>query len=1559
MARNKTDSDSDEEEGPQYESQTTQHKGPVHMQFFADEKIVRVERIISSSWSLTAKQEDVRLEEQTTLFGGIFDRKARNPTYFLARIKVGGFHPADGTYDVEYLEDIIMNGIKDQQAKRISHAKIRDVPVDFRVFVFSIILSIINFVSDLYYITFASYKHDSLRWISLGLLFLPVVNFVVLDFSEFRTIIFVQFFWGIAENASRSVFQAIDSIRGQKVSADEVRNKLFLTTTAVTTFFKNQAEILVCVGDADAKRLTGKLVTGVGIAPGTKVVAVRDQPVETAKPAESVVDNQSLAAVDAKVRVVTLSCQAFSSGSYVTFHLVDPGAYHSSFEKIIEQHSLRHSRQFLLLPLASFWDGVIYHCFSAAHYFLKSTMAMLWGIDKLSTLIFNALLAFGSMLSCFLAKHEKRRSNGTATGVVEEIGEDGWCVVNWRRGGATIRVSRHHVVDLEEKKHKGSGDTECGQGWDSITGFITDSITTATAINTAAISKTSNIKVSSKVKLRCFSEKKITSLMNSAYLERAVFQEQSLFDILFVMAQHRRVLFDVTVFKATDWDDAPKFPPIILSNCYFVCVVVSMYMGLGLVALLMALMKTAILITKLASLVLYPALLVFNVFSVVMLYPGGFFLSTLAFLMSIFSIVIVTVFTIHLKLFGFPVVGEKFFARKSDSNIALGEMTTCIDSSALVLKDIQDTVVSVSNTVSAASTWVCSDEAEGQGSNRKRYIVDAHALDPNIKALNRAIYSEMIFEAVPQLVVTCLNAALTGGEQSSAFIITILSSSITFVYNTLPYGYYIFYKDTFTSSEWKNQEGLNGICSKAYYFITEEISYRINRTPRFNVADMDPVTLGDPDKDFNLYAGLTALVISSVFLLFGVQTFYVDGPYALGCFLMVVFGLCFGVAALFFNKCSDSDSRVWKFVGSAWSASSHFLYSWSFLVSTILFFLFKDGYATVPTALTAFAPVLIMAVLHFATTVLLLLNDMGEYLSGKEKEFKGFKTFVYFSFNYSLWALFVAVLGYKIDNPVDSAWIPWRGVAGLAWGLLVTGISVNTAQFEGVDLKIGYSKETRKLHIWHVDIGGFGMFLLLMASPTSPMAGCYLIFGVPFVVGFSIFAWAQDLGLSLPMYCFFLFGHIWAPFMTFAFLLGASTYPTLGDFFESGLVGETISHATGATYGFFISWWQSMLVSFVASQSNSLVSSYSLVMIPTYLTFALIAAFHTVGFFQSHDETITHRYVKTILSGDADLLFGVFMAVFLLGVGAAALGPVAALGVLVAAGIIAGGTLFLLVIFSHGALYATNHFLFTLTFAISTVLFFAYLDGSSLVPTCLTAFAPLLLNVLVGVWSGLVCFLRACCGTPSGKFHLLRVYFLLMNILWAFFLSSVAYKLDDPVGSAWIQWRGLAGLVWCAVLVGILGAAAGRPWDQNELFQNFPLTRYWWIYGLPFAVGFSIYAWKQDVGGSFPTYSYFIMQQVWSPVFSIFEFLLTLGPEFILVGGFTQSCSGMFFSWWQSMLIVFVHDGTYPSLTKYSLVLIPTYLGLFLSVVEHIITFVDSWDFYTNAFDFNKDFILH
>jgi hypothetical protein len=256
------------------------------------------------------------------------------------------------------------------------------------------------------------------------------------------------------------------------------------------------------------------------------------------------------------------------------------------------------------------------------------------------------------------------------------------------------------------------------------------------------------------------------------------------------------------------------------------------------------------------------------------------------------------------------------------------------------------------------------------------------------------------------------------------------------------------------------------------------------------------------------------------------------------------------------------------------------------------------------------------------------------------------------------------------------------------------------------------------------------------------------------------------------------------------------------------------------------------------------------------------------------------------------------------------------------------------------------------------VLFFAHLDGSSLVPTCLTAFVPLLLNVLVGVWSGLVCFLRACCGIPSGKFHFLRVYFLLMNILWAFFLSSVAYKFDDPVGSAWIQWRGLAGLVWCAVLVGILGAAAGRPNDRNELFQNFPLTRYWWIYGLPFAVGFSIYAWKQDVGGSFPTYSYFIMQQVWSPAFSIFEFGPTVGEEFKL-GGLTQSCSGMFFSWWLSMLIVFVHDGTYPSLTKYSLVLIPTYLGLFLSVAEHVINLGSgSLKFYEDAFEFD-DFILH
>ena len=199
-----------------------------------------------------------------------------------------------------------------------------------------------------------------------------------------------------------------------------------------------------------------------------------------------------------------------------------------------------------------------------------------------------------------------------------------------------------------------------------------------------------------------------------------------------------------------------------------------------------------------------------------------------------------------------------------------------------------------------------------------------------------------------------------------------------------------------------------------------------------------------------------------------------------------------------------------------------------------------------------------------------------------------------------------------------------------------------------------------------------------------------------------------------------------------------------------------------------------------------------------------------------------------------------------------------------------------------------------------------------------------------------------------------------MNILWAFFLSSVAYKFDDPVGSAWIQWRGLAGLVWCAVLVGILGAVAGEPHSQDELFQNFPLTRNWWIYGLPFAVGFSIYAWKQDVGGLFPTYSYFIMQQVWSPAFSIIEFIASLDPNGWKVGGLVQSCNGMFFSWWQSMLIVFVHDGTYPLLTKYSLVLIPTYLGLFLSAAEHVVNALDgSVDFYNEAFDFDKDFILH
>jgi len=129
-ARNMSDTDSDEEDGPQ----STHQKGPVHVQFFADEKEVRVERVVTTTWSLQAKQEDVRFEEETPLFGGLFQQKSSNTTYFLARIKVGGFHPEDGTYDVEYLEDIIARGIKDQQAKRISHVNIRAVPVDFRVF---------------------------------------------------------------------------------------------------------------------------------------------------------------------------------------------------------------------------------------------------------------------------------------------------------------------------------------------------------------------------------------------------------------------------------------------------------------------------------------------------------------------------------------------------------------------------------------------------------------------------------------------------------------------------------------------------------------------------------------------------------------------------------------------------------------------------------------------------------------------------------------------------------------------------------------------------------------------------------------------------------------------------------------------------------------------------------------------------------------------------------------------------------------------------------------------------------------------------------------------------------------------------------------------------------------------------------------------------------------------------------------------------------------------------------------------------------------------------------
>jgi len=262
--------------------------------------------------------------------------------------------------------------------------------------------------------------------------------------------------------------------------------------------------------------------------------------------------------------------------------------------------------------------------------------------------------------------------------------------------------------------------------------------------------------------------------------------------------------------------------------------------------------------------------------------------------------------------------------------------------------------------------------------------------------------------------------------------------------------------------------------------------------------------------------------------------------------------------------------------------------------------------------------------------------------------------------------------------------------------------------------------------------------------------------------------------------------------------------------------------------------------------------------------------------------------------------------------------------------------------------YAATTFLWTLGFAISTVLFFAYLDGYTLVPTCLTAFAPLLLVALVQLYLGLGYFVRGMMTSggfgPAG----LPLSCGFATFWFAAVVAMIGFKLDFPVESQWLPWRAVAGIMWFTWLQNVFfgsiihASVFNRPTSDPETCLS-PNFFCYLLYGLPFLVGFSMYAWVTDVGSAlspFPFYSYFLMQQIWSFLSAGCLWWMTADYNNTTYGDNTyghicMTIYGVIVSWWQSMLVVFVATKAYPSLTSYSLVMIPTYFFLFGAAMEH------------------------
>lgn len=269
-----------------------------------------------------------------------------------------------------------------------------------------------------------------------------------------------------------------------------------------------------------------------------------------------------------------------------------------------------------------------------------------------------------------------------------------------------------------------------------------------------------------------------------------------------------------------------------------------------------------------------------------------------------------------------------------------------------------------------------------------------------------------------------------------------------------------------------------------------------------------------------------------------------------------------------------------KFVSVAFYAATHFMWTLGFATSTVLFFAHLDGSSLVPTCLTAFAPLLLVALVQLYLGVFVFFRGLN--IGGRGPMlFSGLNGMATFFF-----AAVVAMIGFKLDYPVEAQWLPWRAIAGVAWFTL----------------------------IWN---SSFNFLLLADHSSDGPILNpnflCYILYGLPFVIGFSMYAWVGDVGSSMspfPFYSYFLAQQMCSFIGSFLILLPGELFWRGVEEFEKGLGG----HFTLCIYGIFISWWQSMLVVFVATKAYPVLTSYSLVMIPTYVFLFGAAAEHCLCF---------------------------------------------------------------------------------------------------------------------------------------------------------------------------------------------------------------------------------------------------------------------------------------------------------------------------------------------------------